>query len=197
MRYIKIFEDFSNFTKSIVELSKNLKDYGIPVEEWGTGSAKTIDHLLDELRNKECIIKKEENSIVRYIEFVGISVFYKEKNGNILYLNEDRQEFKDGRIRKRKMSSSVSEKMKFGEDPLISAVRGIEEELGISVDMNQLKRIKHLNFDGDSLSYPGLKSKYTGHKYTCYITDDQFNPEGYVENQSDKNTFFKWTKYEK
>ncbi len=197
MKYLKVFEDFNlPEIKSVDDLVNKLKEYKIPVDYWGTGNAKTVEHLLDELNNDECIITVESNYLVRYIEFVGIRMFYKDKEGNSYTLKEDRQEFKDGRTRRRDMQSSVSEKMKFGEDPLESAIRGIQEELGIRVMFNQLKKWRDLNYDGRSQSYPGLKTKYKGHQFTCWLDDRQYNPNGYVEIQKDKSTFFIWHKIE-
>lgn len=60
----------------------------------------------------------------------------------------------------------------------------------------QLIKQRDLNYRGGSLSYPGLTSKYKGHQFTCYLTEQQFNPEGYIEKQEDKSTFFTWVKYE-
>lgn len=41
-------------------------------------------------------------------------------------------------------------------------------------------------------SYPGLRSHYVVHKFQAILEDGQFNPEGYVEEQPDKSTFFVW-----
>lgn len=197
MKYLKIFEDFNlPEIKNVNELINKLKEYKIPVDYWGTGSAKTVEHLLDELNNNECIVTVENDTLVRYIEFVGIRMFYKDKDNNVYTLKEDRQEFKDGRVRRRDMQSSVSEKMVFGEDPVESAVRGIEEELNVKVRSSQLKKWRDLNYDGGSQSYPGLKTKYKGHQFTCYIDDTQYKSEGYIEVQKDKSTFFVWHKIE-
>ena len=194
MKYLKLFEYF-NLDEIITEddLVSKLKEYSIPIEYWGKGYAKTIGHLLDELKNDECVIIDKDGYLVRYIEFVGIRVYYKDGNDTWV-LKEDRQEFKDGRVRRRTMPSSVSEKMKFGEDPMLSAIRGIKEELDIDVTENQLIKRRELDYDGGSQSYPGLKSKYKGHQYTCYLKSHQFNPDGYVEVQKDKSTFFVWEK---
>lgn len=194
MKYLKLFEYF-NLDEIITEddLVSKLKEYSIPIEYWGKGYAKTIGHLLDELKNDECVIIDKDGYLVRYIEFVGIRVYYKDGDDTWV-LKEDRQEFKDGRVRRRTMPSSVSEKMKFGEDPMLSAIRGIKEELDIDVTENQLIKRRELDYDGGSQSYPGLKSKYKGHQYTCYLKSHQFNPDGYVEVQKDKSTFFVWEK---
>ena len=44
------------------------------------------------------------------------------------------------------------------------------------------------------MSYPGLETKYKGHQYMCYFDKSQFDPNGYVEIQKDKKTFFVWHK---
>lgn len=190
-----MFEDFKEKSvDTIKDLYNLLKKYSVPVQSWGYGESKTIDSLLDEIENQESIISDEGGYLVRYVEFVGIRVLYKDSNENTWILIEDRQEFKDGRVRKRNMPSSVSEKMKFGEDSLVAAIRGIREELNIDIESHQLRKHRPLYYNGGSMSYPGLRTKYKGHQYTCYLTEDQFNPGGYLEDQSDKLTFFKWIK---
>lgn len=195
MKYIKIFEDFNpNLINTVEELTNKLKEYSVPVEEWGTGEAKNVEHLLDEIRAEECGIEDKGGFLIRSIEFVGVRIYHKDKDNVTWVLKEDKQEFKDGRVRRRNMPSSVSEKMKFGEDPYISSIRGIEEELNVKIEISQLKKIRPIYYNGGSQSYPGLKSKYVGHQFTCYLTDEQFVKNGYVEVQKDKSTFFKWVK---
>jgi hypothetical protein len=190
---IKLYEEFNYEKASFDELRNNLVEHGIPVESWGTGQSKTLKHLYNEIESGECSLSDEGEYLTRYIEFVAIKVYYR-KEEDLYFLREDRQEFNDGRIRKRNMPSSVSEKMKSGEDPLVSAIRGIEEELGFRVESSQLSKRKDIVYNGSSVSYPGLTAKYKGHQYICYITDEQFSDSGYIEVQKDKKTFFNWTK---
>jgi hypothetical protein len=195
MKYIKIFEDFNpRSIRNVEELENKLKEYSIPTEEWGTGEAKTIEHLFDELNNDECNVEDKGGYLIRSIEFVGIIIYYKDKDNNTWILKEDKQEFKDGRVRRRDIKSSVSEKMKFGEDPSIAAIRGIEEELGVEISREQLTKMRDLYYNGGSQSYPGLRTKYKGHQFTCFFNHDQFDENGYIEVQKDKSTFFKWSK---
>lgn len=195
MRYLKIFEDFKfSSISNLNELKSKLVEYGVPINLWGTGKSKTVEHLLEEISEKECTVVDEGGYLVRYIEFVGIKVYYIDKDDNTWTLKEDRQEFHDGRVRRRNMPSSVSEKMKSGEDPSIAGVRGLKEELGIDIEESQLKKRKDLDFNGGSISYPGLKAKYKGHQFICYLNDAQFVSGGYVERQKDKSTFFVWKK---
>lgn len=195
MKYIKIFEDFNpNSINTVEELKNKLKEYSVPIEEWGTGEAKNVEHLLDEIRGEECNVEDRGGYLIRSIEFVGIRIYHKDKDNVTWVLKEDKQEFKDGRVRRRNMPSSVSEKMKFGEDPLISSIRGIKEELGVAVEGHQLIKMKDLSYNGGSQSYPGLRTKYKGYQFTCLFNNDQFDENGYIEVQKDKSTFFKWFK---
>lgn len=191
MRLLKLFEEFNYERASIDELKNKLSEHGISIDTWGTGNAKTINHLYKEIQEGECYLSDEGEYLTRYIEFVAIKVYYQEDN-NMWFLREDRQEFTDGRIRRRKMPSSVSEKMKAGEDPLVSAIRGIEEELGVRVESSQLSKRRDITYNGSSISYPGLTAKYKGHQYSCYLRKEQFDLNGYIEVQSDKKTFFVW-----
>ena len=195
MNRIKLFEYFNvDEIQTLDQLISKLKEYKIPFESWGTGYSKTTEHLFDELKNDECSIIDEQGYLIRYIEFVGVRVFYTDRDGTKYYLKEDRQVFKDGRERRRTMASSVSEKMKFGEDPMLSAFRGVEEELGIKLKDGQLLKHRDLQYDGGSQSYPGLKSKYKGHVFNCNLRREQYRPQGYVEVQKDKSTYFVWEK---
>ena len=195
MRLIKLFEDFnSKIFQSVDELENYLRKFNIPISSWGTGKAKDLEDLCYEIINKECQLIESGESLHRIIEFVGIKVYYKDEDDNLYVLREDRQEFNDGRVRRRNMPTSVAEKMQFGESPTVAGIRGIKEELNINVSSSQLIKHKDLQYNGSSMSYPGLLAKYKGHQFTCYLTKEQFNSDGYVEIQRTKKTFFKWTK---
>lgn len=191
MKIIKLYEEFNDRINKLINL---LKKYDVPVEYWGTGKSKTIEHLLKEIEEKECSVVEQDNNLTRYIEFVGIKIYYTDENDQRWFLKEEKQEFNDGRIRRRNIPSSVSEKMKFGEDSSLSAIRGIEEELGVKINQSQLSKHSDLRYDGGSVSYPGLDTKYKGHRFICNFNDNQFNPNGYIEVQRDKRTFFLWKK---
>jgi hypothetical protein len=196
MRLIKLFEQFdAPEIKTQVDLINILSQYDIPYQNWGTGKSKTVEDLFSEVVGNECQIVERESGLVRLIEFVGIKVFYKDVE-TLWFLKEDRQEFNDGRMRRRNMPTSVAEKMISGEDPVTAGVRGISEELDLKINSSQLKKHRDIQFNGGSLSYPGLRTKYKGHQFTCYLTNEQFNINGYVEVQRTKKTFFKWVKIE-
>lgn len=194
MKYLKILEEFTDEINNLNDLVAKLNGYNIPLEKWGKDKSKTTKHLLNEITGKECIIIDEDGTPMRYIEFVGIKIYYNDEEGNNWYLNESEQIFKDGRSRKRTMQSSVSEKMIAGEDPLVGAVRGTMEELGVKIEASKLTGRRDISFADSSQSYPGLQTKYKGYQYTIIFNKEQYNPDGYVEEQEDKSTYFRWVK---
>ncbi len=174
------------------ELINYLISFNIPVESWGQGRAKTISHLFTEIREGETVLVQSGKELVRQIEFASVNVFF--QDGNDAYrLVEDHQKFKDGRIRQRKPSGSLSEKMKSGENSLAVAKRAVIEELGIGSEI-QISGDKQIEEMEESPSYPELTTRYIKHVFTVELKADQFSRAGYTENQEDKTTFFIWSK---
>ena len=191
MKHLFLFENYPHRSGGLMDLEKYLIKFSIPLNEWGKGYAKTIEHLFLEIESEECSLTEENGILIRNIEFVMCEIFYR-KGEKIYKLIEDKQIFKDGRIRRRKKDSSVSEKMKIGENPIQSLIRGIDEELGVSLNESQLSREEDLKEEEFSQSFPGLMTRYKGHNFTCFFNDSQYNPKGYIENQKDKSTYFVW-----
>lgn len=193
MKYLKLFENWNVKFQigSIESLSKLLIKYNISIDDWNKGEAKSIENLYNEIVKDDCTLIVENDKLVRSVEFVGITIYY--KNSNLYILKEDEQIFIDGRVRKRNMLSSVAEKMMLGENPIKSAIRGIKEELNVDISEDQLEvENKSYSKEKSSMSYPGLNTKYIGHDFICYFTDEQYDENGYIEKQKDKSTYFKW-----
>jgi len=184
-----------NFAASA--LREKLESAGIDTSGWGKGKAKTLSHLQKEIENGETILViGKTGEILRQVTLGGADIYYKSPGGKKYRLKEDRQVFKEGRERRRDLGQAVSEKMKPDENPREAMIRGIREELGIGGEIN----LTESGTDGKTLissSYPGLVSKYVRHKFQVILSDEQFSPEGYVENQSDKSTYFVWEEMDK
>jgi len=161
-----------------------------PLSEWlnqslyGVGEAKTFEALLHEIEQSECEIVWEDNRYIRLVQVVLVEVF--SSAGKLV---EDRQEFRDGRSRRRGIEG-ISEKRRRDEDPLDAAKRALQEELGITADI-EVKFVQQTTGEKISPSYPGLLSRYTKDLFTCYLPDELIQLE-YVEVQDDKQTFFVW-----
>jgi hypothetical protein len=194
MKHLILFENYPQNPADLKSLEEYLLRFGIPLEKWGKGYAKTLSHLLKEIESGECTILEEGGNLLREIEFAMCEMFYRDGK-NLFKLIEEKQVFNDGRTRIRDKESSVSEKMMIGEDPLESLIRGVEEELGIILDESQIEEEGDVKKIESSQSFPGLITKYSGHNFTCFLNQNQYNPNGYVEVQKDKSTYFIWEEY--
>jgi hypothetical protein len=198
MKNIKLFEEFSfKINESIVVPSEYidflnmLKDHGIDTDLYGTGTYKTVGHLYQEMKEGETVLTEENGGLVRRVEFVGARILYK-KNGEWLRLFEEKQIFKDGRERRRtNMPYSAAEKFKTGEDPKEVIVRGMKEELGLSISESQFSFYNRKEISEDS-DYPGIKSFHIGYEFLVVLDDTQYLEEGYIERQKDKDVYFVW-----
>lgn len=177
-------------------LRRQLEDAGVDTANWGKGEAKTLAHLQKEIDEGESLlVADEDGKLRRKVVVAGADVYYVSPEGRKFRLKEERQVFKDGRVRTRKLSRSLVEKMKPDEDPKAAAIRGLREELGLASNSS----LTELGIDENqsaSQSYPGLHSQYVRHNYGIVLSDEQFNPSGYVEEQDDKNTYFVWEEVE-
>jgi hypothetical protein len=173
-------------------LRELLTSSGIDISVWGTGQAKTLTHLQKEIDNGETeLIAEKSGTLLRRVSVGGADIYYQSPHGKKYRLKEDRQVFSDGRERRRDLGQAVSEKMKTDEKPRNAIIRGIKEELGIkgNIILTETGKAEKILI---SPSYPGLKSQYIQHKFQAMLSDDQFNPEGYVETQDDLCTYFVW-----
>lgn len=173
---------------NIKKLEKYLIDKNVDISSWGKGNAKTLNHLYNEIIKRECELIEDNGSLYRKLSSLSIRVYY-----NNLKLIEDRQEFKDGRTRRRKMEASVAEKISINDKNLIESVkRALKEELNIDVFDSQIIPNGEKSDFRESMSYPTLNMDIHLYKFTIKLDINQYNSEGYVEDQEDKKTYFVW-----
>ncbi len=177
-------------TGQLEDLKLTLSRYNIPIDQWGHGEAKTVEHLLREVQDGETLLVRDGERIVRQVSVAVIDVMYQEGN-NKYQLIEDHQEFKDGRTRRRDIGGSIAEKLSPGELPLNTATRALKDELGIESQTKISTKGSEESFK-QSPSYPGLNTKYVRHFFEAQLNQGQYNPDGYVERQPDKTTYFVW-----
>lgn len=158
----------------------------LPIEKYGQGQAKTIEHLLGEIESGEAQIIWEKGKPIRQISIVCIEVISEDGEQQLF---EEKQVFADGRVRRRDIWG-LSEKLNLNEDPYQGAVRAMKEELGIencSIHFDSTDEEEK-----ESPSYPGLVTRYIRTNYSARVWNEDYKPEGYVEIQSDKSTYFVW-----
>lgn len=169
-----------------------LESAGLPLQEWGQGSSKTIEHLLTEVRDGESLIYiGRSGAIRREVSVVGVDVLHTTASGDVYLLREDRQEYKDGRVRRRQLSTSLGEKIKPDENPVNAAKRSLSEELEVveTIGLYSLGSEERMRTTD---SYPGLASNKIVHSFVAHIPAMSFVPDGYVEKQKDKTNYYSW-----
>ena len=174
-----------------LELGSYLMNKGIPVNLWGQGVAKTLDHLLQEIRSGECELIETDGELIRLIHVVSADIYYSDIFGMFI-LKEEKQVFKGGRTKIRSLNTSLSEKITPKEPPMEGITRGIKEELNITISPNQIKEISKFEESRESNSFPGLSTIYKGTRFSCKLDRSQYKPDGYIEVQNDKAVYFKW-----
>lgn len=171
-------------------VSRVLGHYSIAAMSWGKGGAKTLDHLAAEIRDGDSELFIDGDSLARRVRNVWVDVFVVSGTGRH-HLVERRQVFYDGRTRERNLPASIGEKCKIQEDPAAAAQRGLAEELGIEKPLSLVQAESRENPVGEP-SYPGLRTVYDTYWFIAEIDPKDYKPEGYVEEQPDKRTYFEW-----
>lgn len=173
------------------ELLALLRSHHIPLHIWGTGEAKTFDHLLSEIQDGEAEVVEEDGKLLRSAEGAVLIVFYKD-GARTLRLKEDRQVFKDGREKYRDLETSIGEKMRPSEAAVEAAYRALREELDVTERLELIPKPAIIKGPLPSQSFPGLMTRYAMHVFEVFLPKHHFKPEGYVEVQKDKTNYYIW-----
>lgn len=148
--------------RSPEELALWLEQRGVPTNGWSRGQAKSVTDLFQELEAGECELRTSPlKRVLRGVAELLIA------QGDAVLI-EARQEFGDGRYRKR--GTLPAEKMRAGEDPLTAARRCVVEELGRPAGaISSLERVSTRQVAKESQSYPGLLTEYTFHQVAVAV----------------------------
>ncbi|MEJ2747296.1 MAG: NUDIX domain-containing protein [Anaerolineae bacterium] len=138
------------------QLQNWLHQANIDTSLWGEGNAKTVGHLWDELQEGEA--RLQDSPPLRLVDVVQIII----RRGKQILL-EAKQELGNEQVRFR--NQPPSEKMKAGENYAEAALRCFREELGVEETAVTFfhDTYTQIETETDSLSYPGLKTRYTFH----------------------------------
>lgn len=174
------------------ELVDILTKARVPIEEYGQGGAKTIQNLHKELMSGESVMRvSDKYELTRDVNVVWIDVVCSLSNGDVYLLREDRQEFKDGRIRRRSTPSSLGEKMQPGEDLDQAIMRALSEEIGVDA-IETLHKVGESEEKFTPPTFPGLETTYTSYSYVAVLPEAAFVADGYVEHQAEKDNYYVW-----
>jgi hypothetical protein len=161
--------------ESVQQLETWLASKGINTSQWGTGAAKSLQDLWNEITSGDAQVEDEPPR--RVLNIVDVNVH----SGN-KFLLEYEQQLSDGRMRYRGLP--LSEKMKPGENPINAAIRGLQEELQV-----KSSNVKVLNADPqprpiyrESRSFPGLQTEYR--IYEVDVDVEQLPNEDFWTNET-------------
>lgn len=169
-----------------------LEEAGIPLAEYGAGQAKTLQNLHTELSQGESVLRLDKKGkLTREVNVLWVDVLCEMPDGSVYIIREDRQEFKDGRIRNRKLDGSIGEKIKPNETLEEAVVRAMSEELGLRT-MTSLYKFDEETRTFFPPTFPGIESTYNMTRFVTSIPPEDFAPEGYIEVQPEKTNYYVW-----
>jgi len=176
--------------KTAQELHELLLHFQIKTDKW----IKSVSDLFNEIKNGDCLLNIEKGMLHRHVEGVVVKCFYTNSQGERFQLFEEKQIFKNGRVRKRG-HLFLAEKLQFNEPSEQGALRGLAEELQISgPDIHVIPLPKENKCDTiDCPTYKGIQSTYNTFVFYCEIPDSHYRSY-YIEEQDDKQTYFSWIK---
>ena len=176
--------------KSLMTL---LRSFKVPIETWGTGEAKTLDHLYAEISSGEAALTVVNGKLRRYALGITVLVHYI-GDGPEKKLVEKEQVFRDGRRKTRALQGnmSIGEKMRPSEDALSAAYRAFKEELKIEERLPLQVLRPFVKGPIPSISFPGIETLYYIHAFMAWIPPHLYKRDGYTEEQEDKTTYFIW-----
>jgi hypothetical protein len=172
----------------IIELETLLNHHHLDITNWSHNlGTKNIQDLHNEILRGETILEIRENQLVRITQISSIEVLVKmgEKTFTLI---EDKQIFFTGAIRKRGLRN-LSEKIGHNETPELAAYRALAEEIGLKTG-KQLVFIGETEIENESLSYPGLYSRYRIFNYQINLDKQDLELMRFSEYQQQKITFF-------
>mmetsp|Transcript_33547 Transcript_33547/g.53803 ORF Transcript_33547/g.53803 Transcript_33547/m.53803 type:complete len:316 (+) Transcript_33547:79-1026(+) len=143
----------------VASLEQWLRHHGVDPAQFGSGAAKTTQDLVTEVEQGETTLEVIKGSPRRNVRVLQLLVL--DARGRMLI--EASQEWEGGRMRER--NQPLSEKLLGGEDWRQAAPRAVAEELGSALTAGYTLHLDESTLrcevvERDSLSYPGLPSRY-------------------------------------
>ena len=182
-------------TSSVLEALKLRK---IPLHEWPEGD-DGLSGLVEELATgmSELRWMPSERRLFRRIRLVRMHL-RAQFDGTTHDLFEDHQIcLTSGEVRRRWKGKLPSETLEQGESPEQGFVRGLREELHMTVRQVRRVRILHAAWrpviePGQGRSFPGLETQYYIWDFWAQLPPSLARRQGYIEDHGGRRTFLVW-----
>ena len=156
-------------SRDVASLRQWLDANGVDANAFGVNGAKSLTDLAIEVERGETTLALDDvtNAPRRDVRVLRLLVTDETWPGQVLV--EARQEWESGRVRYR--NTPLSEKLLGNEDWRDAVRRAVDEELGGAIDATQFSlkvdesSVRRTEVDRESLSYPGLSSRYESYVY--------------------------------
>jgi len=158
----------------VASLRRWLVSNGVDVDAFGGDGAKSLVDLAVEVERGETtlVLDPRTRAPRRDVRVLRLLVTDEDRRPGMVLI-EARQEWQSGRSRERR--TPLSEKLLRDEDWRVACTRAVDEELGSAVDVATFAMrvdetsVRESFVDRDSLSYPGLRSRYAMYTATCDV----------------------------
>lgn len=158
----------------VASLSAWLTANGVDADAFGEDGAKSLVDLAVEIERGETtlVLDPQTSAPRRDVRVLRLLVTDEDARPGMVLI-EARQEWESGRVRTRR--TPLSEKLLGNEDWRVACARAVNEELGSAIDARTFSMrvdessVKETVMDRDSLSYPGLRSRYVMYTVACDV----------------------------
>jgi hypothetical protein len=153
---------------TVRSLSDTLEKYGVNIENWGKGDAKSVKQLLKELMDGESFLYLDGDRLYRTV--YPIFVHIKRSDGLVLKEIEQFFHAHDGEPEKLRERSCYLAEKRFPHETIQKALeRAIREELVITCTIENFTYVEKTVEETSGASYPGLYC--VKDNVTVYITE--------------------------
>lgn len=176
---------------SVWGLTKLLVLFGVKLDDWGIGEARTVEHLFTEIELGESFLRIGNSEKLERVLSIVKMIIVDPQKGTLL---EDYQILPDGTRRDRRRSPSG--KISVKETPAVALVREMNEELNLKKEDYSAIFDETRVEEKPSRAYPDLRSIYEIHPVRITLNPHVDINDGYttIDKEDGKKLFFCWQK---
>eukprot|EP00746_Dinoflagellata_sp_MGD_P001672 gnl/MRDRNA2_/MRDRNA2_103170_c0_seq1.p1 gnl/MRDRNA2_/MRDRNA2_103170_c0~~gnl/MRDRNA2_/MRDRNA2_103170_c0_seq1.p1 ORF type:complete len:333 (-),score=69.00 gnl/MRDRNA2_/MRDRNA2_103170_c0_seq1:342-1340(-) len=159
--------------KEVVEFEARLKKYGVDIDSFGKGKARSIDDLYWEVRRGESYLGHQNGKFKRLVSVLRLEIWAKTDEGDKLLVHTD-ERLEDRRVRK-SLNERIAKKMSHDESVEDALMRALMTELRLDsrwfFSHLKIERIDEKLGESESPGCPGIMTIYHFHNVYARVVD--------------------------